>query len=342
MESLHILRNAAAWCRAGRRAVSAELVLSHLQRPSRYKPDDALDLHGRRAGRLSLRSSQRGKRHGCSTNESRLAMERLSHRPDWTYEHSAYGCVAAVVALGHRWLWRGGGRSRGVLLAAIVALQIFAGHQQTSAYALLVAVPYALVMSRAAKESRTSYLWSLAFIAAGLALAAVQILPTFELLRNSMRADASYDFFTSFSMPPRFLLTFFAPYLMGGGDGQLFRAPYVGPTFYAEYNGYVGLVTIMLAFACLGSEARCADEVLGGRGLAGILLALGRYAPFGFYKLIYHVPVLNLFRVPARHLMEVEFALAVLAGRGLTALAAARERAKTLRWVVAVSIGVVS
>ena len=64
------------------------------------------------------------------------------------------------------------------------------------------------------------------------------------------------------------------------------------------------------------------------------MLALGRYAPFGFYKLIYAVPVLSLFRVPARHLMEVEFALAVLAGRGLTAIIAARDRAKALRWVV--------
>ena len=234
----------------------------------------------------------------------------------------------------------GRGRNRGVLLAVIVALEIFAGHQQTFVYALLVAIPYALVMSRAAKESRASYLWSLAFIGAGLALAAVQILPTLELLRNSMRADASYEFFTSFSMPPRFLLTFLAPYLMGGGDGQLFRAPYVGPSFYAEYNGYVGLVTIVLASLAFVLKRDERTKFWTVVVFAGTLLALGRFAPLGFYKLIYHIPVLNLFRVPARHLMEVEFALAVLAGRGLTAVGATRERAKTLRLVVAVSAGV--
>lgn len=234
----------------------------------------------------------------------------------------------------------GRGRHRGLLLAVIVALEIFAGHQQTFAYALLVAVPYALVMSRTAKESRSSYLRSLAFIGAGLGLAAVQILPTLELLRNSMRADASYDFFTSFSMPPRFLLTFVAPYLMGGGDGQFFRAPYVGPDFYAEYNGYVGIVTLVLGALAFILKRDARTKFWTVMVFAGILLALGRYAPFGFYKLICHVPVLNLFRVPARHLMEVEFALAVLAGRGLTALAAARERRETLRWVVAVSAGV--
>jgi Bacterial membrane protein YfhO len=236
-----------------------------------------------------------------------------------------------------------GKRSRGLLIAVITALALFAGHQQTFTYLLLVAVPYALVMSRASTGPRASYVWSLAFIAAGLALAAVQILPTLELLRNSLRADASYDFFTSFSMPRRFILTFLAPYLMGGGDGQLFRAPYVGPTFYAEYNGYVGLVTIALALLVivLKRDARIIFWIVVAGG--GLFLALGRFAPLGFYHLIYHVPVLNLFRVPARHLMEVEFALAVLAGRGLTALSdAGIEKAKILRWVAIVSTGVLA
>jgi hypothetical protein len=234
-----------------------------------------------------------------------------------------------------------GKRSRGVLLAAIVAVQVFAGHQQTCAYALMVAAVYALVMWRS--HSRRSgqgapvtgpspahdslydpraraYVWSLLLIVAGLLLAAVQILPTLELLRNSMRADASYDFFTSFSLPRRFLWTFFAPFVVGGGDGNLFRAPYVGPAFYAEYVGYVGLITIALSLVCVLLKRDARTKFWAVVVVAGLLLALGRYAPFGFYKIIYAVPVLNLFRVPARHLMEVEFALAVLAGRGLTAI----------------------
>lgn len=236
-----------------------------------------------------------------------------------------------------------GKRSRGVLLAAIVAMQVFAGHQQTCAYALMVAAVYAIVMWRASHSRRSSgpvrpgdltspandlprsaYLRSLVLIGAGLALAAVQILPTLELLRNSMRADASFDFFTSFSLPRRFLWTFFAPFVMGGGDGNLFRAPYVGPAFYAEYVGYVGLITIALAIVCVLLKRDARTKFWAVVVVAGLILALGRYAPFGFYKIIYAVPVLNLFRVPARHLMEVEFAFAVLAGRGLTAIGEAR------------------
>jgi hypothetical protein len=232
-----------------------------------------------------------------------------------------------------------GKRSHGLFISVVVALALFAGHQQTFAYVLMVAVPYALVMAGTAKGRRAFYQWSLVFVVAGFGLAAVQIVPTLELLRNSLRADASYDFFTSFSMPRRFLLTLFAPYLMGGGDGQLFRAPYLGPSFYAEYNGYVGLLTIALATVVLilRRDARTIFwiAVFGG----GLLLALGRYAPFGLYHLVYHVPGLNLFRVPARHLMEVQFALAVLAGRGLTALADVRAEPRTSRWVAAIGAG---
>ncbi len=231
-----------------------------------------------------------------------------------------------------------GERKWGVLLAVFVALQTFAGHQQTLAYSLLLAAAYAVAGAYSVRESRARYLWSLALLAAGVLLAAVQILPTFELLRNSLRADSSYDFFTSFSLPPRMLETFLAPYVAGGGDGRLFRAPYVGPPYYGEMVGYVGALGLMLAACAVVFKRAAQTKFWAAAALICLALALGRYAPFKFYKLIYYVPVLNLFRVPARHLMEAEFALAVLAGRGLTALAAARDGGRGLRraaWVAA-------
>jgi hypothetical protein len=230
-----------------------------------------------------------------------------------------------------------GDRRRGFLVAIVVALQCFVGHQQTFVYALLVAAAYAVAMWRS--SGARTYLGALLLISAGLALAAVQILPTLELFHRSLRSAASYDFFSSFSMPRRFLATFFAPYIMGGGDGTLFRAPYVGPSFYAEYVGYVGLATLALALFALVFKRDARTIFWMAVIPVGILLALGRYAPFDFYKLIYAVPVLNLFRVPARHLMEVEFALALLAGRGLTALETAPDRARTLRWVAVIGAG---
>ena len=220
-----------------------------------------------------------------------------------------------------------------MLLAALVAVLIFAGHQQTSAYALLLTGalrPRAGACSARSGKSRSSYLSPLAMLALGFSMAAVQILPTIELLRNSVRASASYDFFSSFSMPPRFALTLFAPYLFGGGNGLLFRAPYVGPTFFGEYVTYVGLLTIMLASVAIVLKPDARTKFWAIVFVVCLLLAFGRFLPFHLYTVVYYLPVLNLFRVPARHLMEVEFALAVLAGRGITIISKLRPRAKAI------------
>lgn len=236
-------------------------------------------------------------------------------------------------------------RWRGVLIAVLVALQTFAGHQQTLAYALLLAGAYAVFMATrgaetdgadgvARRRARRAYIWSLCFIVAGLALASVQILPTLELMLNSVRADASYEFFSSFSMPPVFLLTFLAPYVTGGGDGSLFRAPYVGPAFYAEYIGYVGVCALMLALVAPYLRRDGRTKFWSVVALVALALALGRFWPFDLYRLIYYVPILNLFRVPARHLLEVDFALAVLAGRAVSALCV-MERRRRITFAVA-------
>jgi hypothetical protein len=236
-------------------------------------------------------------------------------------------------------------RSRGVLVALLVAVQCFTGHQQTFAYSLMVAAAYAIVMahrSHRSPERKTGYLRSLVFVAAGILLAAVQIVPTFEMLRNSPRASISYSYFTAFSLPPRFVLTLLAPYLMGGGDGLLFRAHYIGPTFYGEYAAYVGVTSVMLALVALLIRPDKLTKFWAIVAAVGLVLALGSYAPFGLYKLIYFVPVLNLFRVPARHLMEVDFALAVLAGRGVSSLIKARSDLQAMRRVKIASIAVIA
>jgi len=222
-----------------------------------------------------------------------------------------------------------GSRRRGALLALLVAIQIFAGHQQTFVYTFLLVCAYAIIMALVDSQFRKRYLKSLAFIGTGVMLAAVQILPTFELLRNSPRATATYDFFSSFSMPVRFVSTFLAPYVMGGGDGRLFRAPYIGQAYYTEYVAYAGVLAMMLVLSSVVFKPDKRTMFWVVAGLVGLLLAFGRDAPFQVYRLIYYVPVLNLFRVPARHLVEVNFAVAILAGRGLTVLSEMRGVRKT-------------
>ena len=293
-----------------------------------------------------------------ATNIMMLASYSLAGLGAYLYARRAGANIAGSIATGLIWQWssflinqishtnivqtaamlpwvlwavdgygKTGRRWGGVLLAMLVALQAFAGHQQTFAYALLLTSAYAVTMAFASRKSRFNYLRSLVFIIAGFVLAAVQILPTFELLRNSPRATATYDFFSSFSMPPHFVLTVVAPFLMGGGDGNIFRAHYLGPSFYSEYAVYIGVAGFMLTLLAVWLDRDARTKFWAVAALVCLVLAFGRYAPLHLYELIYQVPLLNLFRVHARHLMEVDFALAVLAGRGLTALQAARRNA---------------
>ena len=246
--------------------------------------------------------------------------------------------IDGYAARGRRW--------SAFLLAALVAVQTFAGHQQTLVYALVLAAAYAIVMSRSDAERavRRRYLYSVVFLVTGVLLAAVQILPTLELTRNSVRASATYDFFSSFSLPPRMLTLFFAPYLMGGGDGGVFSAPYTGQAFYNEYIGYAGLMTLSLAALAIALKRDRRTIFWTVAVVVSLLLAMGRFLPFDVYKLVHYIPVLNLFRVPARHLMEVDFALAVLAGRALTFLPEVRNRAKAaiLSLIAGLSVAVLT
>lgn len=219
-----------------------------------------------------------------------------------------------------------GKRRQGIVLAALIAFQVFAGHQQTLAFSLVLTGAYAFVMSRSLQKTRQTYFAFTAFIATGLALAAVQILPTFELWRNSLRATATYEFFASFSLPPRFLLTFFAPYVLGGGNGLMFRAPYIERVFFGEYAAYAGILTLMLASFAIVLKRDVRTKFWAAIVFVALFLALGRFLPFSVYRVFYYVPVLNLFRGPSRHLMEIHFALAVLSGRGITAIRSSQHR----------------
>ncbi len=221
-------------------------------------------------------------------------------------------------------------RADAALVAVLVALQIFAGHQQTSVYSLMLAAAYAIFHGVRAKQAeRRSYLVALSMLMLGVILAAVQILPTFELMRNSLRAEATYDFFSSYSLPPVFLLTYFAPYVVGGGDGTFFGALYLGPPSYAEYIGYVGVGALTLALVAPFVRRDALTNFWAVVALVALALALGGFWPFDLYRVVYYVPVLNLFRAPARHVMEVDFALAVLAGRAVTTLESPSRRART-------------
>jgi len=226
-----------------------------------------------------------------------LAMEHLYQRFSWRW-----------VALG----------------ALFVALQLFAGEPQMDCYTVLVAGAYGIfsLTSRAERERRRRFVAGAAAMAVcGLLLSAIQLLPERELLRMGERAQISYEYFSGYALPPWQLPALIFPFFFGGAV----RPPYQITSWGLagiETFGYVGLLALLLGLtAVLGPRRRPLARFWAGTAVASVVLAFGSYLPFKLNRLLYQIPVYNLFRVSGRNMLEFTFAAAVLAGLGVSYLA---------------------
>ncbi|RIK23984.1 MAG: hypothetical protein DCC52_12775, partial [Chloroflexi bacterium] len=113
-------------------------------------------------------------------------------------------------------------------LPAILAfVQFLAGHVEVSYYILLVLAFYAawrILSANVAGRARTRHwrgsaragAWVCGIVALGFALAAIQILPLYELVRLNFReGSASYADVAGWALPSRQILTFFIPDFFG-------------------------------------------------------------------------------------------------------------------------------
>ena len=209
-------------------------------------------------------------------------------------------------------------------LAALVScLQLLAGHTQAVYISAISLAAYALARSlfsdggRRARAERA--LRSLAFIASaallGTAMGAVQLLPTLELARLSVRAGGlPYRQAISFSFGPKAWLLGLLPH-------------FAGEEVFSEYSAHVGVSGLLLATCAVVRQRRLSRLGLT-LVLLGLCLALGVYNPI-YYVLYRLLPGIALFRVPARWLTLVVLGLALLAADGLASLGQSPVR---VRW----------
>lgn len=149
----------------------------------------------------------------------------------------------------------------------------------------------------------------------GLALAAVQLLPTAELaMRSTRQAGASYEFAARFSWPPGYLLTLLVPNFFG----EPTHLGYWGDGVYDELIFYVGILPLLLALTGVRLRHRL-TPFLSGLGLGALLLALGKHGSLHllFYRF---VPFFRMTRAPARAGFLFTLAVAALAGLVVTRL----------------------
>ncbi len=217
----------------------------------------------------------------------------------------------------------------GAAVALLTASQLLTGHPQYVLYSLFAEglyVLWVLLGERPPRWLRAAGIIILVKLL-GLALGMPQLLPTWESGERSTRADPGTAYRLSYSLHPANLLQPLAPYAFT--DRMIpHETETYGPTGNAhEFTLYAGgaLPALFLA-AWLAGRAKSGDErrrrslagYAGLLGVLGLLLAMGVYG--GLYLLQVRLPVVGIFRVPARYLMSVHLALAIGAAHALDRL----------------------
>ena len=219
-----------------------------------------------------------------------------------------------------------------------IALQMLAGEPQMTCYTGLVTAAYWLFtfLFRKPQAGRWRFVIASAAMAiCGALLSAIQLLPTRELLAQGPRAKLSYEYFSLYALPPHQLTEFILPYFYGGAVAGPYRIPFWGREAITETCGYVGMLALLLALtAIIGRRRQPLVWFWAAVVVVSLLLACGAYLPFEFNRVLYRIPVYNLFRASGRHLLECDFALAVLAGMGAQYISE-RKPAETARAALA-------
>jgi len=222
--------------------------------------------------------------------------------------------LALVLALRDR-RWQGY-----PLLAAATGLTLL-GHFQLAYYSLIAAGLFALYLTfeeagdSGGGERVLRLGLALAAVLIGFGVAAIQILPFFEYIPFSPRAQGYHGFegSTSFAIPWNHVLEFFLKNFVGStGEGT-----YWGSNPLKLHSEYLGLPVV--ALAALGvtvPERRRLVLWAGGIGLLFLLISLGAGTPF--FKLWWAVmPLVKKTRAPGMAFYVVALVTAMFAGLGV-------------------------
>lgn len=226
-----------------------------------------------------------------------------------------------------------------------VGLSILAGHTASFVYVGFALAGYAVfrawVAWREAEGLRPAFgplLWAGLMVLVGLALAAVQLLPTAQFVfRSARQGSAGYDFAARFSWPPGYVLTLLVPNFFG----EPTQLGYWGDGTYDELIFYVGILPLLLTLIGLKLRHRLMPYLVI-LGSAGLLLALGEHAIL--HRLFYRfVPLFRLTRAPARAGYLFTLAAAALAGLSLSAIQRFSDSdrldlLKPVRWSTALTV----
>lgn len=239
------------------------------------------------------------------------------------------------------------GRLRGIAagsLALLTGSQLLLGYPQYVWYSLLAEMIFCLNFSSVSWRGIRQLLGLAALKLTGLALGAVQLLPSIAALSESDRTGMPGAYFHEFPITLADLLQLVHPFLTQ-------RRAFGDNTH--ELGLYSGAIPLLLAVVALcgcrrRSSSRVASSVSDDEwrlfrfaivlGTIAVWLALG--APAGLYLLQLKLPLVGSFRWPARIIVLIQLAVAVLAAIGFARVAgrSTTEPRSSMRWITAIPV----
>ena len=194
-------------------------------------------------------------------------------------------------------------------LVTLVASLLLLGHPHFAWYCGLALGAYLLLLGPAYWKWKRMCGLALAGMT-GFLVGAVQWLPTLDLLKESVRSNATLLFRLRYSLHPVRLTEMLIPQMFFNREHE-----------FAVYTGVVTLllaIVVLIRWKCLETYRRTAKWALIVAGV-GILLALGRHGVV--YRAVAMLPVVGSFRCPSRFVYFAHLALAILAAIGIRELA---------------------
>jgi hypothetical protein len=241
----------------------------------------------------------------------------------WTLA-SALILLPALLAATER-LRRSPGRRWTAVVALFVALDVLAGYPQGTLQALIVTTIWAATRCRGTQAVAFAARYVVG-VSLGLALAAIQILPFAEYVRESLVFAYRAQWTLPLYVPPASIVTFVMPYFYGTGVEAWGRWQFNIAT------GYAGIVPMAL----LPIAVVAAWRWPGGRFVLGVTtLALALHYGVPGLAGLAEVPGLSL-GTNLRLMPLVAFGLAVLVAVAVERLREPGETAPALRWALLV------
>ncbi|MCL4390557.1 MAG: hypothetical protein M1484_03295 [Patescibacteria group bacterium] len=194
------------------------------------------------------------------------------------------------------------------LFGTVLALQLYAGFPQAAMISLIGVGLYVFW------RKPRAIIGIGAATMLGAALAAPQLLASWQIAQLSFRSSIPVAEMARFPFNPKSFLTFLNPYLLGD--------PRIGtyPPFSADWGifwestGYFGILPLLLIPLAF---KKTPDKSILAILVTAFILMLGRFTPLFF---VFQLPTLDFFRVPARFILLFVWALAVLAASGFNHL----------------------